>query len=104
MEDDHVLEITGIATIKIKIFGGIIHKIGEVRYVNGLKKNPLFLGQIDSHGCKTHVKNGIMKIVKGALVLIKAEKICANIFILKGETLQEADACVASNKEESTIM
>ncbi|KAH9714593.1 hypothetical protein KPL71_020713 [Citrus sinensis] len=46
----------------------------------------------------------IGEIVKGALVLMKAEKIGANLFMLKGETLQEADACVASNGEESTMM
>ncbi|KAH9673800.1 hypothetical protein KPL70_018239 [Citrus sinensis] len=40
----------------------------------------------------------------GALVLMKAEKIGANLFMLKGETLQEADACVVSNGEESTMM
>ncbi|KAH9668961.1 Integrase catalytic domain-containing protein [Citrus sinensis] len=92
MGNDHALEIAGIGTIKIKI------------HVNGLKKNLLSLGQMDSHGYKTHVENGIMKIVKGALVLMKAEKIGANLFMLKGETLQEADACVASNGEESTMM
>ncbi|KAH9779421.1 hypothetical protein KPL71_007705 [Citrus sinensis] len=102
--NDHALEIAGIGTIKIKIFDGTIRTIGEVRHVNGLKKNLLSLGQMDSHGYKTHVENGIMKIVKGALVLMNAEKISANLFMLKGETLQEADACVASNGEESTMM
>ncbi|KAH9760757.1 Integrase catalytic domain-containing protein [Citrus sinensis] len=86
------------------MFDGTIRTIGEVRHVNGLKKNLLSLGQIDNHGYKTHVENGIMKIVKGALVLMKAEKIGANLFMLKGETLQEADACVASNGKESTMM
>ncbi|KAH9667565.1 retrovirus-related pol polyprotein from transposon TNT 1-94-like protein [Citrus sinensis] len=104
MGNDHALEIAGIGTIKIKMFDGTIRTIGEVRHVNGLKKNLLSLGQIDNHGCKTYVENGIMKIVKGALVLMKAEKIGANLFMLKGETLQEADACVASNGEESTMM
>ncbi|KAH9655417.1 Integrase catalytic domain-containing protein [Citrus sinensis] len=104
MGNDHPLEIAGIGTIKIKMFDGTIRTIGEVRHVNGLKKNLLYLGQIDNHGCKTHVENGIMKIVKGALVLMKAEKIGTNLFMLKGETLQEADACVASNGEESTMM
>ncbi|KAH9681068.1 hypothetical protein KPL71_026802 [Citrus sinensis] len=104
MGDDHALEITGIGTIKMKMFNGTIRTIGEVRHVNSLKKNLLSLGQIDNHECKTHVENGIMKIVKGALVLMKAEKIGANLFMLKGETLQEADACVASNEEEATIM
>ena len=59
---------------------------------------------MDSHGHKTHVENEIMKIVKGTLVLMKAEKIDANLFMLKGETLQEVDVCVASNEEESTMM
>ncbi|KAH9679836.1 hypothetical protein KPL71_026295 [Citrus sinensis] len=104
MGNDHALEIAGIGTIKIKMFDGIIRTIGEVRHVNGLKKNLLSLGQMDSHGYKTHVENGIMKIVKGTLVLMKAEKIGANLFMFKGETLQEADACVASNGEESTMM
>ncbi|KAK9180413.1 hypothetical protein WN943_029622 [Citrus x changshan-huyou] len=104
MGDDHTLEIAGIGTIKIKMFDGIISTIGEVRHVNGLKKNLLSLGQMDSHGYKTHVENGIMKIVKEALVLMKAEKISANLFMLKGETLQEADAYVASNGEEPTMM
>ncbi|KAH9699234.1 Integrase catalytic domain-containing protein [Citrus sinensis] len=104
MGNDHALEIAGIGTIKIKMFDGTIRTIGEVRHVNGLKKNLLSLGQMDSHGYKTHVENGIMKIVKGALVLMKAEKIGVNLYMLKGETLQEADACVASNGEESTMM
>ncbi|KAH9681067.1 Integrase catalytic domain-containing protein [Citrus sinensis] len=104
MGNDHALEIAGIGTIKIKMFDGTIRTIGEGRHVNGLKKNLLSLGQMDSHGYKTHVENRIMKIVKGALVLMKAEKIGANLFMLKGETLQEADACVTSNREESTMM
>ena len=45
-----------------------------------------------------------MKIVKGALVLMKVEKIGANLFMLKREILQEADAHVASNGEESMMM
>ncbi|KAH9714562.1 hypothetical protein KPL71_020696 [Citrus sinensis] len=104
MGDDHALEITGIGTIKIKIFDGTIRTIGKVRHVNGLKKNLLSLGQMDSHGYKNHVENGIMKIVKGTLVLMKVEKIGVNLFMLKGETLHEADACVALNGEESTMM
>ncbi|KAH9794218.1 hypothetical protein KPL71_004820 [Citrus sinensis] len=43
-------------------------------------------------------------ISEGKKRLFDAEKIGANLFMLKGETLQEADACVASNGEESTMM
>ena len=104
MGDDHALEIAGIGTIKIKMFDGTIHTIKEIRHVKGLKKNLLSLGERDSHGCKTHVENGTMKIARGALVSMKAEKISANLFMLKGETLQEANACVASNGEKSMMI
>ena len=49
-----------------------------MRHVKGPKKNLLSLKQIDSHGCKTHVENGIMKIVKVGLVLMTEEKVGAN--------------------------
>ncbi|KAK0602044.1 hypothetical protein LWI29_029846 [Acer saccharum] len=106
MGNDHALEIAGIGTIKIKIHDGTIRTIQEVRHVKGLKKNLLSLGQLDDLGCKTQIENGILKIVRGALVVMKAEKITSNLYMLKGETLQEADSCVASNNhgEESTII
>ncbi|KAH9648557.1 hypothetical protein KPL70_025642 [Citrus sinensis] len=50
---------------------------------------------------------GTIKIKKfdGTIRTIgEAEKIGANLFMLKGETLQEAATCVASNGEESTMM
>ena len=94
----------GSVYIKIKMFDGTIRIIGEIWHVNGLKKNLLSLGQIDSHWCKIHVENKIMKITRDALVLMKAEKIGANLFMFKGEILQEVNACVASNGEESTMM
>ena len=102
--DYHALEIAVFCTIKIKMFDGIIRIIEEVRYIIGLEKILLSLGQIDSLGCKTHIKNEIMKIAKGALVLMKVEKIGANIFMLKKETLQQVDACVASNGKKSAMM
>lgn len=106
MGNDHALKIVGIGTIKIKMFDGTVRTIQNVRHVKGLKKNLLSVGQIDSLGCRTHVENGIMKIVKGALVIMKAEKIAANLFMLEGETLSEANACIVSTneEEESTMM
>ena len=38
MGDDHALEIANIATVKIKMFDGIICTIHEVRHVKDLKK------------------------------------------------------------------
>ena len=38
-----------------------------------------------------------MKISRGALVIMKGENIAANLYMLLGETVQEAEASVASN-------
>ena len=74
--------------------------------MKGVKKNLLSLGQLDNSGCKIHIQDGIMKIVKGAFVMMKAEKIAANLYMLKGETQQEGEASTAmtSLAEESTMM
>ena len=44
--------------------------------------------------------------MKGALIVMKAEKIAANLYMLNGETLEEAQADVALEKtrEESTML
>ncbi|KAJ6885640.1 hypothetical protein NC651_026314 [Populus alba x Populus x berolinensis] len=89
MGNDHALEIAGIGTIKLKMYDGSIRTISGVRHVKDLKKNLLSVGQFDSLGCKIRTDNGIMKIVKGALVVLKARKIVANLFMLMGETHHE---------------
>ena len=73
--------------------------------MKGLKKNLLSIGQLDNLRCKTHIEGGILKVVKGALVALKIEKIAANLYMLLGDTLQEAEASIAStNQEETTMM
>lgn len=87
MGDDHAFEIVGIGTIKLKMYDGTVCTIQVVWHMKGIKKNLLFLGQLDDIGYKTDVENGIMKIVKGTLAVMKAKKIGTNLYMLKGETL-----------------
>ena len=106
MGDDLALDIASIGTIKINMYDGTFRTIQKVCHVVGLKKCFLSLGQLDNLGCKTHIENGNMKIVKGALVVMKAEKITTNLYMLKGETLEEAQVVVTSEKtrEETTML
>lgn len=57
------------------------------------EKNLLSLWQLD---CKTHIKDGIMEIVKGVLVMMKSKKITINLYMLKGQTLQEGQVSIKS--------
>ncbi|KAL4376081.1 hypothetical protein GQ457_02G039440 [Hibiscus cannabinus] len=73
--NDHALEIVGVVTIKLKMYDGTIKIVRDVRYV-----------------------------FHGALVVMKGEKIAANLYMLKGETLQEAEASVASCSSDSVML
>jgi hypothetical protein len=106
MSDNHALEIAGIDTIKLKMYDDLIRTISGMQHVKDLKKNLLSVGQFDSLGCKIRKDNGIMKIIKGALVVLKARKTVVNMFVLMGETHHEAEASIASANpaEEKTMM
>ena len=71
MGNDHTLEIVGVGSIKVKMDGGVIHTIPEVRHVTGSKKNLLSMEQLDDLGYEFHAKRGIMKVIKGAFVVMK---------------------------------
>ena len=86
MGNNHALKIAGIGTVKIKLHDGTVRTIQGVRHVYGLKKNLLSIGQLDDLSCSAHIQNGVMKIIKGALIVLKAEKIASNLYMLKGDT------------------
>ena len=60
------------------------------------------IGQFD--GFKTHIEGEILKVIKGALVVMRVKKIAANIYMLVGDTLQEAEASVASASQKEMTM
>ena len=103
MGNDHALEIAGIGTVKLKMYDGTVRTIQGVRHVKGLKKNLLSIEQLDNLRCKTHIEGGILKVLKGALVVIKVEKVSANLYMLMGDTLQVADVSVASASQEDSM-
>ncbi|RDX64738.1 hypothetical protein CR513_56672, partial [Mucuna pruriens] len=54
--------------------------------------------------CKIHIENGILKVVKGNLIVMKVEKIIANLYMLLGDTLQVANALFATSSQEEAMM
>ncbi|KAA0025121.1 polyprotein [Cucumis melo var. makuwa] len=95
--NDHALKIFDIGTIKLKLHDNTVCTIQQVRHVEGLKKNLLSLGQLDDLDCKVVVEKRLMKVIQGALVLMKGRKVDANLYMLEGEILQEGQASVASS-------
>ncbi|KAK3009920.1 hypothetical protein RJ639_011490 [Escallonia herrerae] len=86
MGNDAVCEVMRIGTIKIKMFDGIVRTLGDVRYIPELKKNLISLGTLDSIDCSISIKGGVMKVSKGAMVIMKGQK-TRNLYKLMGKTV-----------------
>ena len=56
------------------MFNGVVRTLKDVRFVPGLKKNLVSLGQLDNFGLSYKAKGGILKVTKGSMVVIKANR------------------------------
>jgi len=65
--------VAGVGIVKIKMFDGIVMTLTDVRHVPDLKKNLVSLGTLDSQGYRYSAEGGVMRVSKGASVVIKGE-------------------------------
>lgn len=55
------------------MFDGIIRSLSDVRYIPKMKRNVISLSVFDDKGYKFSSGDGVLKITKDSLVLIKAD-------------------------------
>ena len=72
MGNDHAYQMIRISIIQIKMFDEVVRELIEVRYVPQLKKDLISVRIIESKGLKLTVENGILKVTKGCMVVMKA--------------------------------
>ena len=75
---------------------GIIRTLIDVRHVLELKKILISLRTLDSNGCTYKARGGVLRISKGALVVMKGKKI-NGLYTLQGSTI--IGAIVVSTSE-----
>lgn len=88
MCNDMLCKILGIGTVKIKILDRVLKTLTGVRHVFDLKMNFISLGELDSRGCTTFVKNKSMRIFWGDRVALEARNV-GNVYVLLGNTYAE---------------
>ena len=71
----------------------------EVRYVPDVKKNIISLGVLESKGYKITMENVIMKLISGALVVMKANR-QNNLYHLQRTTIVGAAATMSHNSKK----
>jgi len=86
MGNNDVCEIKGIETIHLKMHNGVVKTLTEVRYVPDLKKNLFLLGVLESSGYKIIMHGGVLREIRGALVVLRGTRI-GNLYFLDGSTI-----------------
>ena len=86
MGNDAVCKTIGIGTIKIKMFDRIVRTLADVRHIPELRKNLISLGALDSNGCKYIAEGGVLKVIKGVMVVMKGQ-LAGNLYRLIGSTV-----------------
>lgn len=86
MGNNNACQIKGIGTIRLKMHDGTIRRLTNVRYIPDLKKNLISLGVLDTDGYKVKIENGVLKVIRGALVAMKGTQ-KSNLYFLDGSTV-----------------
>ena len=102
MGNNHACKIAGMGTIKIKMHDGVVRTLTDVRHIPDLKRNLISLSTLDSNGYKFTGGDGVLKVAKGSLIVMKAEKI-GKLYILKGSTVTGAAAVSTSSLSDSDV-
>ena len=86
LADNQPCKIAGIGSISLKIHDGMTRLLKDVRYIPKLEKNLISFGTLESKGFTIILQNGILKVVSGALVVMKGIR-RNNLYLYQGSTM-----------------
>ncbi|PHT40240.1 Retrovirus-related Pol polyprotein from transposon TNT 1-94 [Capsicum baccatum] len=81
---------------------GVIRTLTSVRHVPDLKRNLISLGTLESQGCRYSAEGGVLKVSKGAFVLLKAIR-SGSLYLLQGSTVIGSETIASSNKDNTKL-
>ncbi|GJV43320.1 putative RNA-directed DNA polymerase [Tanacetum coccineum] len=74
LADDKTLDIVGVGDVVLKTFFGTSWTLKDVRYIPGLKKRLISVGQLDEEGYHIGFGDQQWKVTKGSLVVARGNK------------------------------
>jgi len=78
MVDDSVYKVIGIGTVYVTGRNGTVHALEAVRYVPESRYYLIFIGVLDSEGCRIQMQHGVVTINQRDKVILKREN-CGEI-------------------------
>ena len=103
MGNDASCRVIGMGNIKVKMFDSVIRMWCDVRHVPDLRKDLISLGTLDSNGFSYKYANGVMKLSKGVLTVMKGQKLAGNIYKLMVTTIVGGAATVEPELDSTAL-
>jgi hypothetical protein len=94
--DDSPRDIVGIGSNQIKMNDGIVRTLTDVRHIPSMSKNRISLSTLGGKGYRYSGEDGVLKVSKGSLIMMKGELKSPNLYHLCGTTIT-GDATIISN-------
>ncbi|KAL4282749.1 hypothetical protein GQ457_16G016450 [Hibiscus cannabinus] len=103
--DDSYSNIVSIGEVRIRMFDGTVRTLCDVRHIPDLKNNLISLGTLHKNGFipKADEDRETIRIVKGALVVMKGKITVGNIYKLLGSTVVGGANSVESCDDDTKL-
>ena len=99
MRNNSMCKLVGIRSISLKMFDGVW--LGrQVRYVPNLKRNLISISMLDQIWCIVKVEGGVLRVIKGSMVIMKGRKV--NGLYVKGGQTTVSEASMTDSGENKT--
>ena len=103
MGNNTMCKVVRLGTIRFKMFDGMIRELRDVRHIPDLKRNLISLGTLDQVGCSIKVEFGVMKVVRGSIVVMKGNK-QNGLYVLQGTAVTGDVSISASLGLDKTLI
>jgi len=103
--DDRCCNIVGIGDVRIRMYDGTVRTLCDVRHIPELKKNLISLGNLHKNGFipKADEDMETIRIVKGALIVMKGKITTGNIYKLLGSTVVGGVHSIESHDDNTKL-
>ena len=82
MGNNAYCKVAGIGTVRIKMFDRVVCTLGDIKHFSDLKRNLISMSTLNVKGYKYIGEGGLLKISKGALVVMKGHQKIVMLYVL----------------------
>jgi len=93
--------VVKIGTIQIKTQEGVVRTLSKVQHIPDMIRSLISLGTLEANGCRYSAENGVLKVTKGAMVLMKGLR-QGSLYFPQGTTISGLTAVYTTSANIDT--